>query len=107
MNISTLHTDSFDEAIASGTVLVDFWAPWCGYCRRITPIMEALTAELEGSVTVAGVNIDDDEALATRFEVETIPSLLLFKDGKQVGDALVAPGSKAQITAWLNADGQV
>lgn len=107
MNINQLHKDTFDASIASGTVLVDFWAPWCGYCRRITPAVEALAGELAGKLTVAGVNIDDDGPLGDRYGVDTIPSLLLFRDGKQVGQALVAPGSKAQITDWLAENGAV
>ncbi|MDD4097985.1 MAG: thioredoxin [Lentisphaeria bacterium] len=74
----------FDALIAKGTVLVDFWAPWCGPCRMQTPILEKLAEELDGTATIAKVNVDDEGGLAARFHVSSIPTLIVFKDGKAV-----------------------
>ena len=64
--------------------LVDFWAPWCGPCRMQTPILEKLADELDGAATIAKVNVDDEGGLAARFHVSSIPTLIVFKDGKAV-----------------------
>ena len=87
----------FEELTAGEIpVLVDFSAPWCGYCRRIDPAYERLADQYEGRILVAKVNIDDEPALAERERIELVPTLVLYKEGKVLGD-LVAPGSKAQI----------
>ena len=87
----------FEELTAGKTpVLVDFSAPWCGYCRRIDPAYEQLADQYAGRVVVAKVNIDDEPALAEQERIELVPTLVLYKEGKVLGD-LVAPGSKAQI----------
>ena len=82
MNKNPLTSANFDQTIANGVTLVDLWAPWCGYCRRIAPAVEALADELDGRIRVAGVNVDDAPDVAARFGVNTIPTLLLFKDGQ-------------------------
>ena len=87
----------FEELTAGKTpVLVDFSAPWCGYCRRIDPAYERLADQYEGRILVAKVNIDDEPALAEKERIELVPTLVLYKEGKALGE-LVAPGSKAQI----------
>jgi thioredoxin 1 len=87
----------FEELTAGEIpVLVDFSAPWCGYCRRIDPAYERLADQYEGRILVAKVNIDDEPALAEQERIELVPTLILYRGGKVLGD-LVAPSSKAQI----------
>lgn len=72
-----LNENNFDEQISSGLVLVDFWAPWCGPCRQLIPILDRLSERFN----IAKVNIDENPVLAKRFNVSAIPTLLVFKDG--------------------------
>ena len=83
-------------------VLLEFWAPWCTYCRRIAGVVAKLPEAYAGRAAVAQVNIDEQPELAQRFKVDTIPSLILVKNGA-AGEKLVAPGSKADIDAWMQA----
>lgn len=87
----------FEELTAGEKpVLVDFSAPWCGYCRRIDPAYERLADRYSGRILVAKVNIDDEPALAEQERIELVPTLVLYRAGKALGD-LVAPDSAAQI----------
>ena len=75
---------AFEAAVAKGTVLVDFWAPWCGPCRMQTPILERLADELGGQVASCKVNVDENAEAAAAFNVMSIPTLIVFRDGKPV-----------------------
>lgn len=97
----TITKENFAELVerAEKPVLVDFWAPWCVYCRRIAPVVDQIAQQYDGQLVVGKVNIDEQPELEERFQVDTIPTLLLFRDGK-AGEPLIAPGSKAQIVDW-------
>ncbi|HWL14974.1 MAG TPA: thioredoxin [Opitutus sp.] len=102
--IAQLTTESFKTTVnsASTPVLVDFWAPWCGPCKAIAPILEELATELNGKLQIAKVNIDDHGEIATEYGIRAIPTMLLFKNG-QVAEQLVGMMPKAALKAKLAA----
>ncbi|HEY4565637.1 thioredoxin [Planococcaceae bacterium Storch 2/2-2] len=75
---------TFEQEIESGVTLVDFWAPWCGPCKMIAPVLEEVADEVDGKAKVVKVNVDDNQTTAARFGVMSIPTLIVFKDGQQV-----------------------
>jgi thioredoxin len=79
-------------------VLLDCWAPWCGPCRQMAPVMEELASELSGQVTVAKLNVDENPETATRLGIMSIPALLLFKEGQRIGQ-MVGAAPKTQVSA--------
>ncbi len=84
--VKELNADDFAGAIASGTVLVDFWAPWCGPCKMQAPILDKVADKVGDQVVIAKVNVDESPAIAAQFGVRSIPTLILFKDGEKVKD---------------------
>ncbi|RRJ96549.1 thioredoxin [Opitutaceae bacterium TAV4] len=101
--IAQLTTDTFKTALTSTKLLlVDFWAPWCGPCKAIAPILDQIATELAGQVTIAKVNVDDNGELAAQYGVRAIPTMLLFKDG-QLADTLVGMMQKDVIKQKIQA----
>ena len=81
-------------------LLVDFWAPWCGYCTRIAPAYEKIAEEYGDKLTVAKVNVDEVPELAQALQIEVIPTMVIFKDGKEI-NSIIAPQAKAQIEEFI------
>lgn len=83
-NIKYLNDENFDEGIAKGVALVDFYADWCGPCRMIAPIIKKLADDMHGQATIAKVDIEHAQRVAGSFQVTSIPTLILFKDGEEI-----------------------
>ena len=101
MAAMNMNKEQFDKAMAEGKpILVDFWAPWCSYCRRIGPAYDKVAQQQGENLAVVKVNIDEEPILAHQESIEVIPTLILYKGGKALG-SIVAPESKAAIDAFI------
>ena len=100
--VITLTSNSFDETVKSSTtpILVDFWAEWCGPCKAIAPVLKELSTELAGKVTIAKLDVDAHGDIAQRFNVMSIPTLLIFNNG-EVQKRLVGAKGKGQLLQEL------
>ena len=101
--ITTLTSATFDEAVGSALtpVVVDMWAEWCGPCKKIAPILEELAAELDGEITIAKLNVDENPDIAMRFQVMSIPTLLVI-DGGDVKKKIVGAKGKSALLEELD-----
>jgi len=96
-----LNNSNFEEITKEGVALVDFWAPWCGPCRMLAPVIDELAAEFDGKAKICKVNSDEEQDLAVKFGVRSIPTILFMKDG-QVVDTMVGAASKQAFADKLN-----
>ncbi|WP_423823164.1 thioredoxin TrxA [Salinisphaera sp. SPP-AMP-43] len=102
-NIVKVSDDSFENDVlsASGPVLVDYWAEWCGPCKQIAPVLDELADEYDGRLTVAKLNVDENPETPPRYGIRGIPTLMLFKDGEVAGTK-VGSVSKSQLAEFVD-----
>ena len=99
-NALELTGSEFDASVAQGIYLVDFWAPWCGPCKMMGPVLDTLANEMEGKAKIAKVNVDNEPGLAQRFSISSIPALIILKDGIEVKRFIGVTG-KAELAKAL------
>jgi thioredoxin 1 len=97
-----LTNENFEATTKEGVALVDFWAPWCGPCRMIAPVIEELAEDFDGKAAICKINTDEQQELASKFAVRSIPTILIMKDGEVV-ETMVGAASKAAFAEKLNA----
>ena len=102
-DIKNLNLDSFDNEISSSNipVLVDFWAEWCGPCKMLGPILEEISKDLKDKIQVVKVNLDENQDLAMKYSIRSIPTLLLFKKGELI-DTKVGLLPKSDLVEWID-----
>lgn len=100
MSVKQISDATFNNEIEAGIVLVDFWAPWCGPCKIIAPILDELSAETGDAAKIVKINVDDNPESASKYNVMSIPTLLVFKDGQLV-DQMVGVQPKEKLKAVI------
>ena len=96
-----INTEQFQSYLNGDTpILVEYMAPWCMYCRRIGPALDHISQQMEGKLLITKLDIDENEALAEREQIEVVPTLVIYRGGKALG-SIVAPDSKAKIDAFI------
>ncbi len=97
-----LTSSNFEATIAEGVTMVDFWAPWCGPCRMVAPVVEELAADYEGKAKICKVNTDEEQDVSVKYGIRSIPTILFFKDGKLV-DQMVGAAAKQTFAQKIDA----
>ncbi len=100
-NYIELTTENFDETVNKGISLVDFWAPWCGPCKMLSPVIEELATDFDGKANICKVNTDVEQDLAVKYGVRSIPTILFMKNGEVI-DQLIGANSKQALAEKLN-----
>lgn len=93
---------NFDATVKEGVTVVDFWAPWCGPCRMVAPVIEELAGQYEGKVKICKVNTDENQDIAVKFGIRSIPTIMFFKNGEQV-DTIIGAAAKQAFEQKINA----
>ena len=96
-----LNASNFDSTVAEGVVLVDFWAPWCGPCRMIAPVIDELAGDFDGKAKICKVNTDEEQDVAIKYGIRSIPTILFFKNGELV-DQMIGASSKQILADKIN-----
>ena len=97
-----LTAENFEATLADGVSLVDFWAPWCGPCRMIAPVIEELAGDYDGKANICKVNTDEEQDIAVKFGIRSIPTIMFFKNGEMV-DQVVGAQSKQALAEKIDA----
>ena len=101
-NIKNLNAETFENEISGNVpVLVDFWAEWCAPCKALAPILDEVSDELAGKIVVTKVNLDENQDLAMKYSIRSIPTLLLFKNGELLDMQVGLPG-KSDLVDWIS-----